>query len=393
MKTKVSIVKGSRNPQHKEIREMVERAIGLIGGVGDIISKGDRVLIKPNIAYELKPGETEVSDPKVAKAVYDIVVEMGAKPIIGESSAAGVDGEAAFKASGYYDLRDQGYDVVNLKKTKTMVLNNPKAKVLKKIRAFKLTKEVDVIIGLPVVKTHDHEPATLSLKNMKGLLPDSEKKKFHSQYGLFQGIADLNLVLKPNLTIVDGIFCREGAGYPYSKEVEMDLILAGRDPVAVDTVTLLVMGIDPKQQKDAVLAEEHGIGTMDMDHIEVVGETIENVMRRFESAAEALQKMLNLRDFRILSSDKMCTGCRGMMFYFLKVLDDHKKLDPIKDLTFILGEHDELPPIDKEKMILVGVCTERYKNLGRHVGGCPPLSSTLMSEVFKTEMKPMWSSG
>lgn len=44
-------------------------------------------------------------------------------------------------------------------------------------------------------------------------------------------------------------------------------------------------------------------------------------------------------------------------------------------------------------MILVGVCTERYKNLGRHVGGCPPLSSILMSEVFKGEMKPIWSSG
>jgi uncharacterized protein (DUF362 family) len=393
MKTKVSIVKGSKNPQEKEIREMVERAIGLIGGLGDIILRGDRVLIKPNIAYALKPGETEVSDPRVAKAVYDIVVKMGAKPIIGESSAAGVDGEAAFQASGYYDLRDRGYDVVNLKKAKTMILNNPKAKVLKKVRAYRLAKEVDVIISLPVVKTHDHEPATLSLKNMKGLLPDSEKRKFHSKYGLFQGVADLNLILRPNLTIVDGIFCREGLGYPYSKEVEMDLVLAGRDPVAVDTVTLWVMGIDPKQQKDAVLAEAHGIGTMDMDHIEVVGETIEKVMRRFESSAEALQKMLNFQDFKILSSDKMCTGCRGMMFYFLKVLDDQKKLDQIKDLTFILGEHDKLPPIEREKMILVGVCTERYKNLGRHVDGCPPLSSILMSEVFKGEMKPRWSLG
>ena len=180
MKTKVSIVKGSKNPQQQEIREMVERAIDLIGGIEDLISAGDRVLIKPNIAYELKPGETEVSDPRVAKAIYDILLEMDAKPLIGESSACGVDGEAALRASGYYDLRDQGYEVVNLKeaKAKRVTLDNPGAKVLKKVKIWALAKEVDALISLPVIKTHDHEPATLSLKNMKGLLPDSEKKSF-----------------------------------------------------------------------------------------------------------------------------------------------------------------------------------------------------------------------
>jgi uncharacterized protein (DUF362 family) len=392
MRTKVSIVKGSLNPQEKEIRGMVERAIELIGGIDDIISRGDRVLIKPNVAYELKPGETEVSDPRVAKAVYEILVERGAKPVIGESSAAGVDGEAALKASGYYDLRDQGYEVMNLKTQKTVVLNNPKAKVLKKARIFKLAKEVDAIISLPVIKTHDHEPATLGLKNMKGVMPDSEKKKFHSKYGLSQAIADLNLVVKPKLTIVDGIFCREGLGYPWSEEVEMDLILAGKDPVAVDTVTLLVMGFDPKQQRHAVLAEEHGIGTMDVNEIEVVGEEIESVKRRFKTAAEALQSILKLQDFRIISNDKMCTGCRGVMFYFLKVLDDQGKLDQIKDLTFVLGEQASLPEIDKEKTILVGVCTERYKGLGRYVPGCPPLSSTVITEIVQTKTKQIYAS-
>ncbi len=391
MKTKVSIVRGPKNPDEKQIRQMVERAIDLVGGLDDTVKKGDRVLIKPNIAYELKPGETEVSDPRVAKAVYDILVEMEARPVIAESSASGVDGDAALKASGYGDLRDQGYHVVNLKKAKTVSLDNPNAKVLKKAKVYKLAREVDAIISLPVIKTHDNEPATLGLKNMKGLMPDSEKKKFHSTYGLFQAIADLNLLVKPNLTIVDGIFCREGLGYPYSKEVEMDLILAGKDPVAVDTVTLLVMGFEPKQQKHAVLAEQHGIGTMDMNRIEVLGEPIEKVKRKFETAAEALGRMFNFQDFKIISSEKMCTGCRGMMFYFLKALDDQAKLDQIKDLTFVLGEVDSLPKVEKEKLVLIGVCTERYKGLGRHVPGCPPLSSTVMSEVFEADTKPIWS--
>jgi uncharacterized protein (DUF362 family) len=395
MKTKVSIVKGSKNPQEKEIKEMVERAIDLIGGIDDIISKGNRVLIKPNIAYELQPGETEVSDPRVAKAIYDILLEVGAKPIIGESSAAGVDGEAVLRTSGYGDLRDQGYEVVNLKraKAKRITLDNPNAKVLKKAKVWALAKEVDAIISLPVIKTHDHEPATLSLKNMKGLMPDTEKKKFHHEYGLFQAIADLNLLVKPKLTIVDGIFCREGLGYPWSEEIEMDLILAGKDPVAVDTVTLLVMGIDPKEQKHAILAEEHGIGTMDINKIQVVGEKIANVKRKFKRPAETLQRILRLQDFRLISNETMCTGCRGMMFYFLKSVSDKGKLEQIKDLTFVLGEHHSLPELDMRKTILVGHCTGQYKALGRYVPGCPPLSSGVMTEVFGTETKPVYSSG
>jgi uncharacterized protein (DUF362 family) len=392
MTTKVSIVKGSKNPQENEIRAMVERAIDLIDGIDGIVSKGDRVLIKPNIAYELKPGETEVSDPRVAKAVYDIFSEMGTKPIIGESSAAGVDGEAALRASGYYDLRDKGYDVVNLKEGKAITLDNPQAKVLKKAKVFQLAKEVDAIINLPVIKTHDHEPATLSLKNMKGVMPDTEKKRFHKEYGLFQAIADLNLLVRPQLTIVDGIFCREGLGYPWSEEIEMDLIIAGKDPVAVDTVTLLVMGIDPKQQKHAVLAEEHGIGSMNMNKIQVVGEKIDNVKRTFKRPAEALQTILRLHDFKLLSDERMCTGCRGMMFYFLKAMEEQGKLDQITEFTFVMGEHDSLPELDKEKAILIGVCLERYKGLGKHVPGCPPLSSDVMTEVFEAKTKPVYSS-
>jgi uncharacterized protein (DUF362 family) len=160
MKTKVSIVKGSKDPQEKEIREMVEKAIDLIGGIEDLISSGDRVLIKPNIAYELKPGETEVSDPRVAKAIYDILLEMDAKPFIGESSASGVDGEAALRASGYYDLRDQGYEVINLKaaKAKRVTLDNPGAKVLKKVKIWALANEADAIINLPVIKITNLRP-------------------------------------------------------------------------------------------------------------------------------------------------------------------------------------------------------------------------------------------
>ena len=394
MKTKVSIVKGARDPQEGQIREMVAEAIDHIGGLDDIIGKGDRVLIKPNIAYTLKPGESELTDPRVSKVIYDILVERGASPFIAESSASGVDGEEAFQASGYYDLRNQGYEVINLKKkgvSKVISIDNPKAKVVNKVKIFEMAKEADAIINVPVIKTHDHLPATLALKNMKGLMPDSEKKKFHSKYGLSEAIADLNLAVKSQLVIVDGILCREGLGYPWSEEIEMDLILAGKDAVAVDTVVLEIMGINPQEQTHAILAQELGIGTMDMDMIEVVGEQIEHVKTSFKRPAEALQSMLSLHDFNLISDEKTCTGCRGAMYYFLKSTDAQGKLDQLKELTFVLGKHEsaprELSELNKEETILVGVCTEHYKDLGRHVVGCPPLGSDIAAVALQGEVK------
>lgn len=390
MQTKVAVVKGSKNPPEKEIREMVERAIQLIGGIDDIVSKGDRVLIKPNICYVLKPGETEVSDPRIAKAIYDILIEMEAKPVIAESSGSSSDTkdrwELPFITTGYYDLRDQGYEVVNLKTVNERVrVDNPLAKVLKEATVWKLAREVDVIINLPVIKTHDHLPATLGLKNLKGLMPDSEKKKFHREYGLYQAIADLNLVVKAQLTIVDGIFCREGLGYPFSEEREMDLILAGRDPVAVDTVTLKIMGIDPQRQPDLTRAAALGLGTMDLKEIEVVGEKIEDVKEQFKTPAEALHEIDGLQDVTILSDERTCTGCRGMMNYLMKGLDESKMMDRVKGYTFVVGEHEHLPDLDKAKTVLVGLCNDRCKEMGLHVPGCPPLAVTVRKAMFEQD--------
>jgi hypothetical protein len=139
------------------------------------------------------------------------------------------------------------------------------------------------------------------------------------------------------------------------------------------------------------LAEELGIGTMDMDMIDVVGEQIHNVKTSFKRPAEALQSVLNLHDFKLISDEKTCTGCRGAMYYFLKSMDDQGKLEQLNEITFILGKHEtaprELSELDKEKTILVGVCTEQYKDLGRYVRGCPPLASDIAKVALQGEAK------
>jgi uncharacterized protein (DUF362 family) len=118
---------------------------------------------------------------------------------------------------------------------------------------------------------------TLGIKNMMGAL--ASKGSMHNGR-LNENIVDLASILKPSLTVIDGIVAGEGhetSGNP----VEMNLVIAGTDPVAVDAVGAAVMGIPPTEVKHLVLAEKKGLGTCRLENIEIIGEPIENVRRKF----------------------------------------------------------------------------------------------------------------
>jgi len=105
LKSIVSITKVKRNPDFKEIEKAVREGISLIGGIEDIISSGDLVLINPSwVAPPADPESAVITCPEVTRAVADILAEMGAEPVIAESSCVGVDTEKVIENSGYNDL-------------------------------------------------------------------------------------------------------------------------------------------------------------------------------------------------------------------------------------------------------------------------------------------------
>ena len=280
-KSVVSIVQGREKPGDKEIDNYVRKAIELTGGLTDIISRGDTVLISPNLVLAQPPETGTTTDPRICKTIADMVKEIGAETIIAESSAVGVDTEEAFKVAGYNKLRHLGYRVIDLKKEKTIRIPVPKGKVLREVTLPRIVVEANAIISVPTMKTHDQTTVTLSLKNLKGLLPDTLKRKFHTTYGIYQGVADLCTVIRPHLAVVDGIIAQEGLGPMFGLPIEMDLIIAGKDPVAVDAVTSVIMGFEPRESGCVDEAAKMGVGTADLNEIEITGEPIAKVQRRF----------------------------------------------------------------------------------------------------------------
>jgi uncharacterized protein (DUF362 family) len=116
---------------------------------------------------------------------------------------------------------------------------------------------------------------------MFGLLPEIFKGKYHA-IGISKSVVDINTVLNPAITVIDGFVGMEGAGPINGKPVQMDLIIAGKDVVATDATACRVMEIDPQSVKHIQKAYEKGLG--EVDNINVLGERVENVKRRFEPA-------------------------------------------------------------------------------------------------------------
>jgi uncharacterized protein (DUF362 family) len=171
----------------------------------DIVKPGQKILVNPSwVTAVTKREEAAITLPEVTQAAADLVKDAGGKPIIAELSAIGIDTEKVIANSGYQQLRDMGYEVVDLKKTEFIMFPIKNGKIFKEIQTFKLVKEVDAIIPVAKLKTHDQGELTLAIKKLKGLITDKYKREFHQQ-GVFEGCVDWYRALKTPLSIVDAI--------------------------------------------------------------------------------------------------------------------------------------------------------------------------------------------
>jgi len=310
-----------------------------------------------------------ITIPEVTRAVADIVKDLGARPVIAESSAVGVNSEKVIQESGYRQLRELGYEVVDLKSLKTTVhMPVENGKVFESIETWDLVQQADVIISVPKLKTHDQTEMTCSIKKLKGLLTDKNKKAMHQQ-GLFEGVIDLLAAVKPRLAVVDAIVCQEGVGPVFGKPVEMNLVLAGKDLVAVDSVCARLIGYEPSETLLTVNAAARGLGVMDPEGIEVVGERLENVKLRFMRSIE--DEPVKMEGFNLIHGEAACTGCRNTVMSALIDMRNADQLMYLPGVTVLTGGAPMPADVNADDVVTVGLCMKDSKT-ARHVKGCPP---------------------
>jgi len=270
--SRVAIIKGT-NPV-----ETTVEALETIGtDVDGVLSREKPILIKPNYINSRHPSTGITTDSRVIEGVVRFLrARKIGEIVIGEGSGF-ADTFQAFRVAGVDAVAERwSVKLVDLNKDEfvEVKLSNPLS--LNRVRVAKTALE-STVISVPKLKPHRVATVTLSLKNMMGAF--ASKGSMHMG-NLSKNIVDLASILKPSVSVVDGIIAGEGhetSGNP----VEMNLVIAGTDPVAVDAVSAAVMGINPPNVKHLVLAEKKGLGTCDLNDITVLGEPIEKVRRKF----------------------------------------------------------------------------------------------------------------
>ena len=376
----VSIVRTPRRPDQESIAAAVRRAVALAGGLPEEVRPGATVLLKPNLVevpYTKESGA--VTHPGVCRAVAELVLERGAAPIIADGAGMGSDTEAVIAFMGYDLLRCDGFTVLDLKKEQAVGVMNPGAAVLPRMKVYRPAVDADVLINLPVMKTHDQTEITLSLKNLKGLLADSSKRAVHRR-ALFRGIVEVAAYFRPSFTVLDGIFTQEGVGPVYGDPVEMDLVMAGRDMVALDTVAGLIMGYSPAEVPTTVLAAEAGLGIAEPEKIEIAGLPWESVQRRFKRCSES-EILREAPPGSLQIGADTCSGCRNTVISVLVELQARGALAALEGRTIVTGAPSAKEPLSA-RPIFVGNCARQRGGDRENVPGCPPENSWIIDLIL-----------
>ncbi|MET1125213.1 MAG: DUF362 domain-containing protein [Archaeoglobaceae archaeon] len=227
------------------------------------------VLVKPNYVVAKHPSTGMTTDAGVIEGVVRFLVERGKEVLIGEGSGW-ADTFEAFKLAGVDKVAEKyGARLIDLNKDEFVEVSPPNPLALRSVRVAKTALKCE-IVSVPKLKAHRQTKVTLGLKNLMGAL--ASKGSFHDGR-LHENIADLASLLKPKLTVIDGIIAGEGhetRGVPR----RMDVVIAGADVVAVDSVGAALMGVNPLEVEHIVLAARKGLGTCKIEEIEIVGDEV-----------------------------------------------------------------------------------------------------------------------
>lgn len=378
----VSIVKCGYPLSEEKVIESVHKALNQMGGLNEIVNPSDTVLLKPNLVNASLSQTGATTNPFVLKGIAEAAKMAGAKKIIiAESSFLGEDTKKAFEVNKLNEYFDSSrVHLVDFKREEYVTVPIETGKVLHRIKLPVSFLEADVIINVPVMKTHDVLPVSLGLKNMKGVLRDTDKRRFH-KIGLEQAMIDLNKVVMPDLVFYDGLVGMEGHGPIHGEPANLGVLIASRNILGAELTAANVMGFELNELDYLRKAESDGLGVL--TSIDITGDSIESVRRPFKRAGIVYD---NLNKYGIRVFDNMaCSGCRSTLNSL--ILGNPEVFEAIKDYTICLGSLPENTP--KGKLLLVGSCLRYYKDHGLYVPGCSPTQISIINTIKRKKTLTM----
>jgi len=324
--------------------------------------RGESILLKPNLFEPLSHTTGQTTNPHLVEAVIQSCYRRGARAVtVGEGPSYFTADHAlreCFTRTGMAEVCKHCnapwvlFDEHPCRLFKDASPNLP--------AAFSISEHAflhDKIINLPVPKTHYLTTVSIAMKNLKGFVKREDKPLFH-RVGLDGAVVALNTIIRPFLNLVD---------FTVPAQQQPSFVLAGRDIVAVDSVSAALMGLSPEQVKTVRMGFQAGLGEMHLGEIDIRGEDIKGLRMHYELPSEWLGK--TFPNLTIRGEDTACSGCIIPLFSSLRQLAQARRvfqhpLTVVLGTTSAAGEHGAV--------LSIGVCAAPDEETTCRVHGCPP---------------------
>jgi uncharacterized protein (DUF362 family)/Pyruvate/2-oxoacid:ferredoxin oxidoreductase delta subunit len=302
------------------VRAASMRAFEAFGGIESFVRPGQRVLLKPNLLSAKDPSRAVTTHPIVVEAIAGLIGEAGATPVIGDSPGGAIRGiRRVWTNTGMEELSERtGIELVNFEAAGSKAISSGRYD-------FYISRpvlEADVIINLPKLKTHSLTLLTCAVKNMFGVMPGFHKGEQHKRYPKPAEFADMLVhlfkLVAPAFTIVDGITAMEGNGPSSGERVDLGLLVAGDDAVAIDAAVADVVGFREGAIDTTRIAGAMGLGEGDVHRISLIGDDIGSRRSDFALPSNTVHTLIPKPLVRLIApfvwvqpviDPDRCTGC------------------------------------------------------------------------------------
>lgn len=346
--------------------DMVQRLLEQMDAVSHLPQdKHASIAIKPNLVVAHTADTGATTHPEIIEGIICYLQAQGYDNLsIIESSWVGDQTMRAYEVCGYNALsKRRGVPLYDMKKEPGVQVQTHGIS----LSVCKRALEADAIINVPVLKAHCQTALTCALKNLKGLVPDKEKRRYH-QLGIHQPVALLNTVLRPAFTIVDGL-CGDLTFEEGGNPVPMQRLLAGLDSVLIDSYAAQLLGYDPDEIEMLPMARGYGVGAYFEDESQLI---------ELNSPADLPQKYTPSRRANMLArrvdAKNACSACYGSLIFALNRLDE---LGELPRETLHIGQGYQGIEGDG---IGIGRCCAGFS---RCLKGCPPQAKDIVDFLQK----------
>ena len=250
---------------------MFDKAMEAMGGMSVYVKKGQTVLVKPNIGWDVVPERAGNTNPKLVKRVIQQCLQAGAKQVYVFDNTCD-KWDLCYANSGIEQaVKDAGGTLVpGNTENYYQEVQIPEGKKLKSAKVHELVLESDVFINMPVLKSHSGAKLTICMKNLMGIVWD---RGYWHRNDLNQCIADYSTYAKkPTLNIVDAYRVMMKNGPRGVSEADVSLmksLIISPDMVAADAAATKVFGISPEDVPYIGIADSMGVGSMNLDNLNI----------------------------------------------------------------------------------------------------------------------------